>query len=318
MLSSLRLRSALDEAALEAPSGAQHERFTTLLARLTPALGRNDTPLPALRCYRSPRPTAPGAVVYEPSLCIVGQGEKEARLGQRVFRYGPLHYLVSGAALPVHARILEASAQTPFLSMVLDIGTAEVRELLAEIETDADPMPVRWEGAPPLRVSPLDARLLDAVIRLLESVADPVDARVLAPAAFREIVYLALRREQGDLLRLAVRRDRRSPGIARALHFIHRHLDERVDVATLARTAGMSASALHQRFKSATTLTPIQYLKRMRLDRARQLMLEEGCQAAEAALRVGYESPSQFSREFKRLFGMPPRRYLERASPGAA
>lgn len=305
------------EEALEEPSAAQRARFVALLERLAPRAGRHATPWPGMRCFRSPRPTVPDPSVYTPALCVVAQGAKEASLGTRVFRYDPLHYLAVGASLPVRARIVEASERTPFLSMILDVGTSDVRDLLRELEPGPVGPPGRWQGAPPLRVSRLDARLLDALLRFLEVLEDPLDRRILGPAAFREIVYLVLRRDQGDLLRLAVRRDSRSPGVARALHFIHRHLDESLDVATLARAAGMSSSSLHQRFKSATTLTPIQYLKRMRLDRARQLMLDEGLQAAEAAVRVGYESPSQFSREFKRLFGLPPRRYLERQA-GAA
>jgi AraC-like DNA-binding protein len=248
----------------------------------------------------------------------VAQGAKEAWLGGQPFRYDPLHYLVIGASMPVRAHVVEASRERPFLSMTLDIGTSEVRDLLLHMESESGSPPPPWQGTPPLRVTPLDPRMLDAVIRLLEAVTDPLDRRILAPAACREIVYLALRRDQGDLLRLVVRQQGRSPGVARALHYIHRHLDQHLDVATLARAAGMSASSLHHGFKRATALTPIQYLKRMRLDRARQMMMDEGSQAAEAALRVGYESASQFSRDFKRLFGLPPRRYLESQSPGAA
>jgi AraC-like DNA-binding protein len=162
----------------------------------------------------------------------------------------------------------------------------------------------------PLGISPLDGRLLDALVRFLSTLEDPMDRKILAPAAMREIVYLALLREQGDVLREAARRTGRSSGVDRALHYIRHHLDERIDVPTIAREVGMSTSSLHHAFKSATTLTPIQYLKRLRLHRARQLMVDEGCLAAEAAFRVGYESPSQFSREFKRLFGAPPRRYV--------
>lgn len=292
------------------------ERFVALLGQLAARPGRNTTPWPGLRCFRSPKPTVPDPAVYTPSICIVAQGAKEFRLGEHRFRYDAFQYLAIGAAMPVSARVVEASAERPFLSMILDIGTSEVRDLLLDMEPDRGS--TRWEGAPPLRVSPLDARLLDAVIRFLEAVRDPLDRRILGPAAYREIVYLALRGDQGDQLRQALRHDRRSPGVARALHHIHRHLDQRLDVATLARAAGMSVSSLHHGFKSVTALSPIQYVKRIRLDRARQMMVDEGFQAAEVALRVGYESPSQFSREFKRLFGMPPRRYRESQSLDAA
>jgi AraC-like DNA-binding protein len=290
-------------------------RLVALLDRLAAKPGRNATAWPALRCFRSHAPTVPDPAVYAPAICVVAQGAKEARLGGRVFRYDPLHYLVIGASMPVRAHVVEASRSRPFLSLTLEIGASEVRDVLLQMDAGQAGPPPRWEGTPPLRVSPLSARLLDAVVRLLEAVSDPVDCRVLAPAACREIVYLALRGEQGDLLRLLVRQPGRSAGVARALQHIHRHLEQRLDVATLARAAGMSASSLHHGFKKATALSPIQYLKRLRLDRARQLMMDEGSQAAEAALRVGYESPSQFSRDFKRLFGLPPRRYRESQPP---
>jgi AraC-like DNA-binding protein len=290
----------------------------TLLESLAPKPGQNATPWPALRCFRAQRPTVPEPGVYTPSICIVAQGAKEARLEDRVFRYDPFHYLVIGAALPVRSNVVEASPRKPFLSMILDIGTAAVRELLLEMQEEPPVVSPGWNREPPLRVSRMDARLLDAVIRLLEVVIDPIDRRVLAPAACREIAYLALRGEQGDLLRLALRRDARSPGVTRALHYIHRHLDEPLDVTALAKAAGMSVSSLHHQFKTVTTLSPLQYVKRIRLDRARQMLMDGTLQAAEAALRVGYESPSQFSREFKRLFGLPPRRYLESQTPGAA
>jgi AraC-like DNA-binding protein len=296
----------------DAPSQELRDRFVELLGRLVPtADGTGTTPWPGLSCFRTAATALPNPTVYTPSLCIVGQGAKEVALGGRTLRYDPFHYLVIGAHMPLRSRVIEASEQSPFLSLRLDIDTTAVHELLLEMDESAGEVAVDWEGKPPLQTSPLDARLLDAVVRLLTAVDDPLDRKVLAPAAIREIVYLALRRDQGGLIRLAARRDGRSSGVARALHFIRGHLDERIDVPTIAREAGMSTSSLHHSFKSATTLTPIQYLKRMRLHRARQLMVDEGCLAGEAAFRVGYESPSQFSRDFKHLFGSPPRRYVE-------
>lgn len=295
---------------MEAPGQDQRDRFVRLLRRLAPEPGRHATPWPGLQCFHAARPTVPDPALYAPALCIVGQGTKEAVLGERVFRYDPLHYLVIGAPLPVRARVCEASDERPFLSMILQVDTAEVHDLLLEMD-DGDGSD-RWGGTTtPIRLSAMDRRLLDAVVRFLDAVGDPMDRRILAPAALREVVYLALQRDQGDLLRLAALRDVRSHGVAKALRFIHEHLDERLDVPAIAQEAGMSTSSLHHNFKQATTLTPVQYLKRIRLHRARQLIVDDGCQAAEAAFKVGYESPSQFSREFKRFFGMPPRRYAE-------
>jgi AraC-like DNA-binding protein len=296
------------------PSPTQRRRFVEALERFAAAPGSDAAAWAGLRCYRSARPTPPNPTLYSPAICIVAQGAKQATLGERVFRYDPFHYLVITAPMPVQAWVIEASEHVPYLSMSLDVDTSTVHELLLEMEEAVAGNAPVVEEAPPLRVSRLDARLLDAVVRFLDAVADPLDRKILAPAAAREILYLALLRDQGDLIRYAARRDGRSRGIDRALQFIRQHLEDRIDVPAIAREAGMSTSSLHHGFKSATTLTPIQYLKRMRLHRARQLMADEGCLAAEAAFRVGYESPSQFSREFKRLFGQPPRRYLENRS----
>jgi AraC-like DNA-binding protein len=293
------------------PSPAQRRRFVEMLQRYAAAPERGTPPWPGLRCYSSPHPTTANPTVYSPAICIVAQGAKQAMLGDRVFRYDPFHYLVITAPMPVQARVIEATDEEPYLSMGLDVDTAAIHDLLLEMEEDVTYEAESLVERSPLRVSRLDARLLDAVIRFLDAIDDPMDRKILAPAVLREILYLALLRDQGDLLRFAARRDGRSPGVDRALHFIRHHLEERIDVPTIAREVGMSTSSLHHTFKSVTTLTPIQYLKRMRLHRARQLMVDEGCLAAEAAFRVGYESPSQFSREFKRLFGLPPRRYID-------
>src|SRR5262249_52533534 len=159
-------------------------------------------------------------------------------------------------------------------------------------------------------------RFLSALNRFLAIVLDPLERRVLGKAALREVIYLALRGEQGDLLRLAASRERNSPGLVRVLSHIRRHFEDRLEVTALARIAAMSSSSLDEAFRRATTLTPLQYVKRPRPDHPRRLMTQDGCQPAEAAFRVGYESPSQFSRDFRRHFGLPPRRYLERRELG--
>lgn len=302
--------------AATAPTAAQHQQLVTLARSFASAPGRATTPWPGLTCLHADRPTDILEQVYTPALCVVAQGSKEARLGQRIYRYGALHYLVIGAALPIRARILTATPERPYLSIVLDLATTDVYDVLVEMAGHVPPAP-RWEGAPPLRVSPIDARLLDAVVRFLAAVTDPIDRRVLAPAAFREVIYLTLRRDQGALLRFAAGRDRHAPGVARALRHVRDHLADRIEVGALARVAGMSASSLHEAFKRATTLSPIQYVKRLRLDRARHLLVE-GVDAADAAHEVGYESPSHFSRDFRRAFGQPPRRYAQAQAAGDA
>ncbi|MEM7354612.1 MAG: AraC family transcriptional regulator [Acidobacteriota bacterium] len=286
------------------------QRFVGLLRSWAPEPGLHRTSWPGLLCFRADGPTVPDPTLYCPAICVVGQGMKEATLGEHVFRYDPLNYLVIGAALPVRARVCEASPEQPFLSLVLEVDTASVHDLVLEMGDEL--ITERWpQTAAPIRLSTMDQRFLSAVVRLLEAVEDSMDRRILAPAALREILYLVLRGEQGHLLHQLALRDARSQGVTRALRYIQENLEERLDVPKIAQEAGMSVSSLHHNFKRATTLTPVQYLKQIRLHRARQLILDEGCQAAEAALRVGYESPSQFSREFKRFFGLPPRRYAE-------
>jgi AraC-like DNA-binding protein len=297
---------ALHRSGIDSPRLALRRRFVAQLDRLAPRPGRNVTVWPGLTCFRSEQPTAMDSTVYRPAFCVVGQGAKEATLANHVYRYDSLQYLIIGAPMPMRARVVEATPAAPYLSLTLDIQATQVRPLLLELDRGRSRQ-APWSGTPPLRVSALDERFLDAIVRFLECLDDEVERRVLAPGVLREIFFLTLQRDQGDLLALALGSGRRSAGVARALHYIHAHLEERFDIGTLARAAGMSTSSLHHRFKAATTLTPVQYLKAMRLDRARRLMIDEGFQAAEAALRVGYESPSQFSREFKRNFGLSPR-----------
>ncbi|MEM8931277.1 MAG: AraC family transcriptional regulator [Acidobacteriota bacterium] len=285
-------------------------RLIRHLNRSAPTPGRHDTLWPGLRCFRSEGTTAPNPTVYMPSLCVVGQGAKRATSGDHVFHYDAGQYLVIGAAVPLHAEILDASPDTPFLSLVLDLDLSVVHELILELDAIAESSPTNASFALPLQTSALDADFLDAVLRFFDVLDDPADRKILAPSIYRELIYAILRREQGDLLRSAARRDGRSPAVLRAIRFIEGHFDQDLDVPRIASEVGMSTSSLHDVFKQATALTPIQYLKRYRLHRALELMLEERCQAAEAAWRVGYASASYFSREFKALYGLPPRQYI--------
>ena len=269
------------------PDARLRERFLDRLRHFAPRPGRHATPWPGLTCFHAERPSAMEATVYKAAFCIVGQGAKEATLGSARFRYDAFQYLVLGAPMPLKARIAEATPEKPFLSLALDLQAQQVRPLLLELKGPR-PSAATWAGTPPVRVSALDERFLGAVVRFLEYLDDETERRVLAPGALQELLYLTLRRDQGDLLALAIGGGSRSPGVARALHYIHSHLEERFDIGTLARAAGMSTSSLHHGFKAATTLSPVQYLKHMRLDLARRRMLDEGLQAAEGA--SGYEA----------------------------
>jgi AraC-like DNA-binding protein len=262
-------------------------------------------------------------MLYKPSLCMVVQGSKQATLEGQRYRYDPGHYLVVGVPLPVQAEILEASPERPFLSLVLELQSSVTTDLLlqlegAEIDRGAQAEPVGTAIA----VSRLDAELADAVVRLLRAVQRPADRATLVPLIVREIHYRVLQGEQGRILRALAFRDSGSHQVARVIRYLEAHHPSPLDVSTIAAAHGMSSSTLHHTFKAVTAHSPIQYLKRIRLHRARELMLQEGCGAAEAAHRVGYGSPSHFSREFRRMFGASPSeevsRWREEARAGGA
>lgn len=288
------------------PRSAFLADLAALIARRAPHEGRNPSPWPGLTFYRASRPSVRIPVKYEPSLCLVAQGSKRAFLGGKVYTYDPENYLVLSVPLPVESEIVHASPQEPFLSLTLRIDATEVSALLLEMAS-AESQPERRRPARPgIFVSRMDGDLAGVVVRLLHALDDPLDCRILAPLAVREILYHVLSGEQGGLLRSVALDDSRSHRIAQVLRFLNEHYDEPLDVATIAKAAFMSPSALHHTFKEVTSVSPLQYLKQIRLHQARVLMLQDRLSAAQVAHQVGYGSASQFSREFKRLFGLGP------------
>ncbi len=278
------------------------------LSRFAPDEGLNASPWPGLSIFRANDSAARIPVVYEPCICVVAQGRKRVHLGGEVFNYDPLHYLVVGVPLPVEAEIVEASAAVPFLSLRLDIDVATLSELLL----DAEPPPCPDEAARAIYASAMNESLAGVVNRLLRSLHDAADRHVLAPLAVREFLYRVLTGAQGERLRAVALRDSRAARIAAVLRYMRDNFNRPLSVDELAERAAMSTSAFHQNFKSTTSLPPLQYLKMIRLHQARQLMLQDDLSAGEAAYSVGYNSPSQFTREFKRFFGAPPLRERKR------
>lgn len=266
-------------------------------------------PLDRLRLRRASAPTEMGHGVTTPAFCVIAQGSKEVWLGDRRYRYDPAHYLIATANLPVASRITEASAERPFLNLLLRLDPALVGSVMVEA---GRPAPRGHATVAAIDVSPLDADLLDAVLRLVRLIDAPADARVLAPLITREIVYRLLVGEQGDRLRhLAVVGGPAQP-IARAIARLRRDFDRPLRIEDLARDLGMSVSGFHHHFKQVTAMSPLQFQKQLRLQEARRLMLGERLDATSAGFRVGYDDASHFSREYKRLFGAPPMRDIER------
>jgi AraC-like DNA-binding protein len=241
----------------------------------------------------------------EPCVIIVAQGRKQAYLGSEAFTYDPLHYLVVAVPLPMESEVVEASPDRPYLALGLRLQAATISDLLLET---GDVSGRRGNGVPPrgLYTSPLGDALSGAVLRLVAALDDPIDRRVLAPMAEREVLYHLLVGEQGERLRAVALRDTQAHRIARVLHFLQTHYEQPLDIATIADVAHMSPSTLHHTFRAVTNSSPLQYLKKIRLHQARLLMLSDGLGAGEAARHVGYGSESQFSREYRRLFGVPP------------
>jgi AraC-like DNA-binding protein len=252
--------------------------------------------------------------VSNPSFCVIAQGSKEVFLGNERYQYDPAHYLLFTAELPVVSQVIEASQERPYLSLRLDLDPT----LVGSVMVEAGHVSTRRQaGVRAINVSPLDASLLDAVVRLVRLIDTPMEARVLAPLVTREIVYRLLMGKQGDRLRhIAVMGGYTSP-IARAIEQLRKNFDQPLRIDDIAREIGMSVSGFHHHFKAVTAMSPLQFQKQMRLQEARRLMLGEHLDAASAGYRVGYHDASHFNREYKSLFGLPPMRDVERLREAA-
>lgn len=248
-------------------------------------------------------PNEPLHSVSEPAFCVIAQGSKEILLGDERYRYDPAHYLLVTAGLPVAAHVVEASPQQPYLSFRLKLDPALVGSVMAE---DGRISPRGQADVRAIAVSPLDAGLLDAALRLVRLLDSPAEARFLAPLIKREIVYRLLMGKQGDRLRHIAILDGHTHRIARAIERIRTEFDQPLRIEDMAQDLGMSVSSFHYHFKAVTAMSPLQFQKRLRLQEARRLILGDGLAATNAAYRVGYEDASHFSREYKRLFGLPP------------
>jgi AraC-like DNA-binding protein len=248
-------------------------------------------------------PTEWGPVMYKPALFVIAQGRKLVRLGDVTYAYDPAHYLLSSIDVPVLCRVARASPEKPYLGVKLSLDPVVVGELLTRTAGASS------GGAPArgLVVSPLEPELLDAVSRLVALLDRPADEPVLAPLLHREITYRVLTGPQGARLRQIASSGAPAERVARAISWIKDHAAEPLRMGALARKTGMGLSAFHLHFKTVTGMSPLQFQKRLRLQEAQRLMVAAGLTASEAAHRVGYESPSQFSREYRRAFGAPPR-----------
>ncbi|MDR0182317.1 AraC family transcriptional regulator [Lysobacter arvi] len=299
----------------EQPGCAALPELAARIARSTPSDGIHATAFAPLSLVRLSGPTACTPVVYEPRLVIVAQGSKSATLAGQTYVYNPLNYLVVSVTLPVTGQVIEATPEAPYLCVRLDIDPDDVAALIAEAgPPPVAPSPGATQGLDlGLYAARVNAPLMDAVLRLMRLLDTPDDLRVLGPMARREILYRVLTGELGHRLRVLATTDTRSSRIARAVARLREDYLQPLSIDELARTVHMSTSSFHHQFKAVTTMSPLQFQKHLRLHEARRLMLAGGMEALSAARHVGYESPSQFSREYKRLFGAPPRSEVGRS-----
>lgn len=288
-----------------------------LVERLVRATRRDGRiyPLNGLMLRRESAPTEMGHGMSYLSLCVIAQGSKEVMLGHNRYRYDPAQYLIATAALPIATRVVEASEERPYLALVLDLDPT----LVGSVMVEAGHVPSRNQSAvTAIDVSPLDAGLLDAALRLVRLLDTPKETCFLTPHITREIIYRLLVGAQGARLSQITAPGGSTYRITEAIKWLRNDFNRPLSIEDIARELGMSASAFHHHFRSLTAMSPLQYQKQLRLQEARRLMLGEGLDAASAGYRVGYGDASHFTREYKRLFGAPPMRDVEQLREGAS
>jgi AraC-like DNA-binding protein len=287
---------------------ANRDELVECIARAIREDGRVE-PLKGLHLIRRSSPTEWVHGVSDLAFCVIAQGSKDILLGDNRYRYDPAHYLLTTIELPIVSQVIEASQERPYLGLRLELDPTLVGSVLVEAGHFS---PRSHADVRAINVSPLDASLLDTVVRLVRLLDSPTEARFLAPLITREIVYRLLMGEQGDRLRHIAVQGGHTYRIARAIERLRKDFDQPLRIDDIARELGMSVSGFHHHFKAVTAMSPLQFQKQMRLQEARRLLLGEGLDAARAGYRVGYNDASHFNREYKKLFGVPPIRDVER------
>jgi AraC-like DNA-binding protein len=273
------------------------------IAQWTKSEGATTTVVPGLRLVRYGAPSKPVSVMYEPCVCVATQGAKRVLLGGETYEYAPGNFLVSSVHLPAVAQITKASPEKPFQGLVLKLDPREITQLM--VDGNLPPPRVRQSDRG-MTCGTMTAPLLTAIHRLIDLLEEPKDVPILAPVIRREITYRLLIGEQGDRLRQVALAGSHGHQVSQAIQWLQAKYTEPLRVEDLAERVHMSPSAFHHHFRAMTAMSPLQYQKWLRLSEARRLMLAENLNAGSAALQVGYESPSQFSREYRRLFEKPP------------
>lgn len=287
----------------------QQLELAKLIDRYSEQDGVHPTVIPSLFLIRESIVTEPIARVNETSFCIIVQGEKEVLLAEERFRYGPAHYIVASADLPVTGQVIKASADSPYLALKLEFTPNQILEVLSDSEILSGK---KKNAKRALYVSKVDPSLLDAAIRLARLLENPKHIPVLAPLFTKEILYWILQGPHGESLEQMAIKGSNGDRIRDVIEHIIKNYDRSFKIEELAEIANMSVASLHRHFKEVTAMSPIQFQKQLRLQEARRMLTADSTDIADIAFRVGYESQSQFSREYSRMFGCPPREDINR------
>jgi AraC-like DNA-binding protein len=280
------------------------DQLITLAEGITKAEGRNQTSIPFLTIVRNTQQTPPIPAVLTPSFCLILQGGKRIHFGQDIVDARAGNFLASVIHMPGSAQVVGASKKSPYIGLRMDLTTKEIASVVMEAEINIKPKDKKLNiGA---FIGKADVELLELFIRLLKLIDKPKDAPYLSALIKRETIFNLLSGDYGHLFFQQVFFDQQADGVGKAIAWIEANYARSFTVEELAKTTNMSVSGLHHKFKAITTMGPLQYQKQLRLQEARRLMLSGSMDATTAALEVGYESPSQFSREYRRLFGLPP------------
>ncbi|SHJ91574.1 transcriptional regulator, AraC family [Malonomonas rubra DSM 5091] len=273
------------------------------VARLTENGELRTSAIPGLSLFRRSEPSEPLTGMYEPSVCLIAQGAKRVQLGEDTYLYDASHYLFAGVHLPVVAQVIDASHEKPYLGLKLTFDYRDICQLMADSQL---PPPQTKQTDRGMATGKLTVSLVNAFQRLVNLLDEEQDIPILAPVIQREIFYRLLVGDQGARFRQLAAMGTKSQQVARAISWLKENYSQPLRVDELAEIASMGTSTFHHHFRSMTALSPLQYQKQLRLQEARKLMLTDFIDAATAAFQVGYESPSQFNREYSRQFGAPP------------
>lgn len=291
---------------------------TELVASLTRWTEKTDEPdiaIPTLVLRRHQEPTERTCYIYEPCICLIVQGSKRTLLGEDVYKFDAHHFLLISVDLPAVSQIIDARPEKPYLGLMLKFNQRDIAELMMHSEL---PSPSTQQTGRAIAIGEVCLSLLGAFKRLIDLLDKPKDIPILAPLIEKEILYRLLVGDQGVRLRQIATAGSQSQQVARAIKWLKDNFNQPLRVEDLATQVNMSKSTLHNHFRRMTAMSPLQYQKQLRLNEARRLLLMEHLDAADAAFQVGYESPSQFSREYSRLFGAPPLRDIENLRQHAA